>query len=131
MAYDENMTIYVFGNPDLPADSLPLKILPELQRRFPQLHFEIKDPNEEWDCPGELTVIDTVQGIERVAVFDDLAKFSTAPRLTMHDFDALTNLRYLRKLGKLKKIKIIGVPAEMNPKEALESVAEELSKVST
>jgi hypothetical protein len=120
------MAIYVFGNPDLPGDSVPLQILPELQKRFPQIQFEIKDPNEEWDCPEELIIIDTVQGIERVSVVDGLAKFAAAPRLTMHDFDALTNLLYLQKLGILKKIKIIGVPAEMPPQEALASVAAEL-----
>jgi hypothetical protein len=123
------MTIYVFGNPDLPADSLPLQILPELTKQFPHLQFEIKDPNEEWGSSETLTAIDAVKGIERVSVFDDLAKFSAAPRLTLHDFDALANLLYLQKLGKLKKIKIIGVPAEMRPDEALASVAAELNKI--
>ena len=124
------MTIYVFGNPDLSADSLPLQILPELQKRFPQLQFEIKDPNEEWDSPEILTIIDTVEGIEKVSVFDDLTKFAAAPRLTLHDFDALANLRYLQKLGTLKKIKIIGIPAKMRLDEALAAVSTELNKIS-
>lgn len=124
------MTIYVFGNPDLPADSLPLKILPELIKRFPQLQFEIKDPNEEWDSPEALTVIDTIQGIKKVSVFNDLTKFAAAPHLTLHDFDALANLLYLQKLGKLKKIKIIGVPAEIRAGEALTSVSAELDEIS-
>lgn len=123
------MAIYLFGNPDLPDDSVPLRILPELKKRFPQLRFKIKDPNEEWDCPEELTAIDTVRGIEKVGVFDNLAKFAAAPRLTIHDFDALTNLRYLQKLGKLKKIQIIGVPAEMNPEEAFTAIAEALKGI--
>ena len=114
------MIVYVFGNPDLPADSLPLRILPELQKRFPQVQFEAKDPNEEWDVPEELIVIDTAEGINEVTVFDDLARFAAVPHVTMHDFDALTNLRYLQKLGKLKKIKIIGVPGVMNETGALQ-----------
>lgn len=113
------MTVYVFGNPNLPADSMPLRILPALRARFPQAQFEVKDPNEEWDVPEELVIIDTVQGVAEVTVFDDLAKFAATPRVTMHDFDALTNLRYLQKLGKLKKIKIIGVPPEIDEQEAL------------
>ncbi|MGC9968502.1 MAG: hypothetical protein ABSC29_02105 [Minisyncoccia bacterium] len=116
------MIVYVFGNPDLPADSLPLRILPELQKRFPQVQFEVKDPNEEWDVPEELTIIDTVEGINEVTVFDDLAKFAAVPRVTMHDFDALTNLRYLQKLGKFKKIKIIGVPGAMDEAGALQKI---------
>lgn len=123
------MTIYVFGNPDMPADSLPLQILPDLQKRFPQSRFEIKDPNEEWDVPETLTVIDTVQGIEAVTVFDDLTQFAAAPRLTMHDFDALANLRYLQKLGKLKAITIIGVPPAMKSADALASTSAELEKL--
>jgi hypothetical protein len=124
-----NGVVYIFGNPDLSADSLPLQILPGLKKKFPQLRFEVKDPNEEWDSPLTLTIIDTVQGIDRVGVFEDLTKFSAAPRLTMHDFDALTNLLYLQKLGKLKSIKIIGVPAEMGLDEAFASVSAELNKI--
>ena len=116
------MIVYVFGNPDLPADSLPLRILPELEKNFPRVQFRVKDPNEEWDVPEELVVIDTVQGVNKVTVFNDLARFIAAPRVTMHDFDALANLRYLQKLGKLKKIKIIGVPPAMDEAAALEAV---------
>ena len=119
--------IYIFGNPDLPADSLPLKILPELRNKFPQLQFEVKDPNEEWDVPEELTIIDTVEGIEKVTIFDDLAKFVRVPRLTLHDFDALSNLLYLQKLGKLKKIKIIGLLPMAPPDEVLKVVSAILS----
>jgi hypothetical protein len=115
-------TIFVFGNPELPMDSLPLKILPELQRAFPTISFEVKDPNEEWDVPPELTVIDTVLGPKEVTVFNDLDEFIGAPQMTMHDFDALANLKYMKKLGKLKKIRIIGVPPDMDEKGAVEAV---------
>lgn len=110
------MTIYVFGNPDIEQDSLPIRILPELKKQFPNLQFEIKDPNEEWDALSasdgaeELIVIDSVVGIDSVRVFENLKNFSNSPRVSMHDFDALANLLYLQKLGKLKKIKIIGIP---------------------
>lgn len=104
------MIVYVFGNPDLDADSLPLRIVPKLRERFPDIRFEVKDPNEEWDVPEELTVIDSVEGIDGVRVFENLDQFTSAPHVTMHDFDAFANLRLLQKLGKLKKIKIIGTP---------------------
>jgi len=125
----EYMTIYVFGNPDLPADSLSLQIVPGLKKLFPQLQFEIKDPNEEWDLPEALTVIDTVKGIEKVSVFNDLTKFAATQHLTLHDFDALANFLYLQKLGKLREIKIIGIPPEMCLDEALASVAAELKNI--
>ena len=116
-------TVFVFGNPELKMDSLPLKILPELRRRYPFICFEAKDPNEEWDVPKELTIIDTVVGLKKVMVFDDLDVFDSTPRLSMHDFDALANLKYLRKLGKLKKITVIGVPPNLNEKETIDSIS--------
>jgi hypothetical protein len=118
--------VFIFGNPDLEIDSLPVKMMPKLRQTFPDISFEIKDPNEEWDVPEELTVIDTVMGLDEVTVFNDLESFDSSPRLTMHDFDALANLKYLKKLGKLKRIKIIGVPMDIKIDMAFESIVKQL-----
>jgi hypothetical protein len=115
--------IFVFGNIDLQNDSLPLRILPKLQEKFPDIKFEIRDPNEEWEVPEEFVIIDTIIGLKGVKVFATLNKFLSAPRISMHDFDALTNLRYLWKLGKIKKIKIIGLPPDMDEAEAVKKVS--------
>lgn len=123
------MIVYVFGNSDLEFDSLPLRILPQLRGLFPDVTFEIKDPNEDWDMPEDLVVLDTAFGINEVMVFDDLDKFEKVPRVSMHDFDALTNLRYLKKIGKIKKIKIIGVPPGMDEKMAAEEVGNKLKEI--
>lgn len=116
------MKIFVFGNPDLPTDSLPLRILPQLRARWPQIEFVVADPNEEWEVPKNLTLIDTVQGLGAVTEFTNLDDFVRPPQITMHDFDAYTNLRYLQKLGKIKKIKIIGLPPNMGEQQALAEV---------
>lgn len=121
------MIIFVFGNPDVSEDALPLKILPRLRERFSDIHFISIDPNEEWDVPEEMVVIDTVMGIEKVTIFHDLAKFVSAPRVTMHDFDALAQLRYLQKLGKIKKVTVIGVPSALSENEAFEGIFAMLS----
>lgn len=130
MQEDQKKTIFVFGNSELPADSLPLKILPELKRIFPEIDFQVKDPNEDWNIPEELTIIDTVQRIKDVAIFKDLDNFEKAPRLTMHDFDAYANLLLLKKLGKLKKIKIIGIPAPPSGGPPMISKKEAVEKIS-
>ena len=114
------MTIFIFGNPDLDFDSLPIRILPKLKINFPKVEFVVVDPNEEWNLPENLTVLDTAYGIDQPRVFNDLKNFAQAPRLTMHDFDALSNLRYLQKLGKIKQVKIIGLPPTINEQEALQ-----------
>ena len=122
------MKIFVFGNPDSDFDSLPLRILPELKKRLPKINFEIKDPNEEWDFfENELIIIDTVVGIDKPTVFDNLENFSAPPRVSAHDFDAYTNLKYLQKIGKIKKIKIIGIPPKIPEKEAIESAIKIIS----
>ncbi|MFH0829237.1 MAG: hypothetical protein V1907_03600 [Candidatus Kerfeldbacteria bacterium] len=108
------MTVYVFGNPDLPGDALPIRLLAGLRKSCPDIAFEVKDPNEEWETPERLVVIDAVVGIDTVQVFSDLATFERTPRVSVHDFDALTQLRLLQKLGRLKKVTIIGVPPTIN-----------------
>lgn len=122
------MIIFVFGNPDVPEDSLPLKILPRLKQKFPLVQFVVVDPNEEWDMPEDVVVIDTVMGIEKVMILDGLEQFTAAPRVTMHDFDALAQLRYLQKLGKIKKVTVIGVPPTILEDEAYEAVSSAIVK---
>lgn len=115
--------VYVFGNIDIKNDSLPLRMIPKLQEKFPDIKFEVRDPNEEWEVPEEFVIIDTVIGIKGVKVFETLDKFLSAPRVSMHDFDFLTNLQYLSKLGKIKKIKIIGMSPDMKENEAIKKVS--------
>ncbi len=123
------VVVYVFGNPDLPMDALPLRLVPRLRKKFPQATFEIKDPNEEWDVPERLIVIDTVVGIDDVQIFRGLNNFARAPRVSMHDFDALTQLRLLQKIGQLKEVAIIGVPPKIEQKKAFEYISALLEKM--
>jgi hypothetical protein len=111
-------TIHVFGNPDIAIDSLPLRILPLLSEQFPSISFVTLDPNEEWDIPDPFIVIDTVFGLDDIHMFRSLDEFGRAPTVSVHDFDALFNLRYLAKLGKLKGVCVIGVPPDITAEEA-------------
>jgi len=115
--------VFIFGNQDFEPDALPLLILPGLRKKIPDIEFIALDPNEEWEGDVEIIAIDTVDGITNITVFDDLSAFVSAPRVTMHDFDALVNLQLLQKLGKIQKIKIIGLPPTMSPEKALERVS--------
>ncbi len=113
------MRIFVFGNEDLEMDSLPLRLLQKLQKQFPEHEFLVHDPNEEWDVSEPFCIIDTVVGLKEPRIFDSIDVFKDVPNLSMHDFDALTNLRFLKKLGKLPAIKIIGLPVEISESDAL------------
>jgi hypothetical protein len=59
-------------------------------------------------------ILDTVQGIRDVTLIegDEIERFVMSPRGTAHDFDLAFQLRYLRKLGKLGDVTVIGVPQE-------------------
>ena len=129
MNHQNQNRIFVFGNPDLEMDSLPFKLMPKLAEAFPSMRFELKDPNEEWDVPEEMVVIDAVIDLEKVTIFNDLESFDASPHLSMHDFDALSNLKYLKKLGKLKKITIIGVPVGITEEEAFENITKRIREV--
>ena len=118
------MTVLVFGNEDIAADSLPIKILPELRKRFPGIDFLAKDPNEDFELREGAVIIDTVAGLKEVRVFDSLDDFQAPPHLTLHDFDLFGHLQFLKKLGKLpSKIKIISLPPTISEEKALNSVA--------
>ncbi len=119
--------VFVFGNPELPADSLPLRLLPSLRKRFPDVSFLFLDPNEEWDPPDPLIVVDTVVGVPEVHTFRGLKEFGAAPTVSMHDFDALFNLRYLAKLGRLGEVTVVGVPPAMSDGAALDGVSGEIT----
>ena len=116
-------TIHIFGNPLLDFDNLPLKLAPELQKLFPNINFVVADPNENIEpLNQELTIIDAVEGIDKVMLIDDLRQLKTEKIYSLHDFDLAFNLKLLKKIGKLNKIKIIGVPMEGNEKEILDQL---------
>jgi hypothetical protein len=114
------MKVFIFGNPDLKFDSVPLRIIPDLKKLFPEMEFAHIDPNEEWEVPEELYIIDTVFGIKSPMIFNNLLTFKQAPNVSMHDFDAYANLRLLQKIGKLKKIKIFGIPPNISEADAVD-----------
>lgn len=102
--------IFVFGNPDYAPDALPLKLIPYLQNQLPEIEFIVKDPNEDFKLPDPLIIVDTVQGIKELTVFNSLDQFVNTPNITVHDFDLGMKLKWLNKLGKLPQFTIIGIP---------------------
>lgn len=123
------MEIWVFGNPDLPQDAVPLQLLPRLRTRFPQHRFRTLDPNEEWDMPDPLLIIDTVAGVSEVRAFTDLSAFTDTHSVTMHDFDLGTKLRWMQKIRKLPKdLTIVGVPMGADPERAYRELTATLDR---
>ncbi len=123
------MIIFIFGNPDLVIDSLPLKLKPALEKEFSQINFIIQDPNDDWPGVVNPIILDTVIGLKRVTIIDDLTKIKNSPRLTMHDFDAGSYLKYLHKLGRINQVVIIGIPPNYLYPQALIEVKQVIANL--
>lgn len=113
---------YVCGNQLLKVDSLPLKLLPKLRKKFPSIDFVEFDPSEDFPDEKTLVIIDTAINAKDVMLFDSPDSFATAKAFSLHDFDLAMNLKLAKKLGKLKKLCIIAVPSKMPEKTALSKV---------
>lgn len=118
--------ILVFGNLIVKEDSLPLRILPKLRKRFPEIQFIEADPTELLDYNGDFWILDTAEGIDDVIIFNDISKLTPPRRVGVHDYDLALDLKLLSKLGKLEKVRIIALPIEMEHKEAFRKVVAQL-----
>lgn len=105
------MKILVFGNILMKIDAMPIKLLPNLKKTFPDIEFKEFDCVEDLEKEGsELTIMDTVNGIQTVQIFENIEEFSESPTCSMHDFDLPVYIKLLKKLGILTKVTVIGIP---------------------
>jgi len=104
------MKISVFGNPDLKEDNAAIKLIPELKKKYPKAEIKIEDPAEGLEPAEDWIIVDVCQGINKIIEFEDLDKFESLRRVSVHDYEAAAELKLLKKLGKIKKLKIICVP---------------------
>jgi|WetSurMetagenome_2_1015567.scaffolds.fasta_scaffold515597_1 Ni,Fe-hydrogenase maturation factor len=109
--------IYVCGNEMVPEDSMPLRILPYLKDALPEVEFLPFDPSENFPDDDPLYIIDAVLNIDRISVIEDIEKLEDSPRVSVHDSDLGFLLKWMKKLGRLPKIIIFGVPALGSEKE--------------
>jgi Ni,Fe-hydrogenase maturation factor len=92
-------------------DSLPLKLLPKLQKKFPEVEFKEFDSAEDLHKEGkDLVVIDAVKGLDKVQVIDNIDSIVLDNIYSLHDFDLGYNLRLMKKIGLLNSVKIFAVP---------------------
>jgi len=108
------MRVYVFGNRDVPGDNNTFIVASKLKSIFKTLEFVEISPNQDLEVSNEahLMILDAIEGLDQVEVFTetDLDNLILSPRSSVHDFDLGFQLRYLKKLRKLNKVTIIGLP---------------------
>jgi hypothetical protein len=131
MKQPKPMTVYMAGNPMVKEDNMPFRIMSVLQERFPQIEFKELEPTENLPDEKTLNIIDTVLGIEQVELITNVDKIVTGKVYSMHDFDLGFNLKLMKKLGKVKTVRVIGIPPEISEKDALEGVTKILKEINT
>lgn len=123
--------VYVLGNPVVKKDRLPVGLISDLQKEIPDYSFTHLDPTEGIPTPKNKTLIliDTVVGIKKVTLYKSLNEFIPSPRFSAHDFDLTTEIPLLIKLGKIKKVTIVGIPQNYSQEKALKEVKILLSSI--
>lgn len=116
------MEVWLFGNPDVESDALPVKLKPELEKLFPKLTFTLRDPLDEWPEQDSLVIVDTVRGLKCVQAFTSLEAFASHPFVTLHDFDLMAELAWRQKMGKLPPFVVLGVPGGISMEQALQEL---------
>ncbi len=108
------MKVFVFGGPNFEGDAIAPYVAKRLEDKIEGVEFITVNPNEDLPFADEdnVVILDAVQGIDEVTVIDEknLDKLKMVRSVSVHDFDLGFQLKYLKKLGKLKKITIIGLP---------------------
>jgi hypothetical protein len=110
------MKVYVFGNRDAPEDAGAIQVAEGLEGAVEGVSFVFVEPNE--DVPfadeGHAVVLDVVHGIQEVALLSgsDIDRFAAPPRGTAHDFDLAFQLKYLKKIGRLGEVYVVGIPQQ-------------------
>lgn len=125
------MKVSVFGNPDIVEDNLAVKLVPGLRKKFPKIEFLVEDPSEGLKPPkdGVWVILDVAKGIDEVKVFSDLSKLETDRKTSLHDYDVATEIKLLRKIGKVEIVRIIAIPIGMKNEKALREIVNNLKKI--
>lgn len=110
----KTLKVYVFGNENSDLDNIALTAVKNIGDSLPNIDFVVVKPNEDlpFDIRQDVVIMDTVEGLTDIQLIkdDELDKIILSPRTTAHDYDLGFQLKYLKKLGKLGRVTIIGLP---------------------
>ncbi len=121
--------IFVLGNQLVQGDKIALDVAAALRTRFPLIAFEeIESIGAIAELPKALVLMDAVKGAKKVQLFRNLEKICPNNVFSLHDLDSGFQLKLFKKMGKIKKAAIIGIPQEAESGAATEKVAELLEK---
>lgn len=115
-------TVFCFGSIFVKEDKLPLKMAKELRKIFPKIEFREVYYIEEIEDLDEINMIDIVKGIKKATIIHDLNLISSSKLVSLHDFDVGITLKLMKKMGKLAKVTIFGIPGNYDKRKALKEL---------
>lgn len=113
--------VLVFGNRLINNDSVPLKLIPNLKKEFPDIDFMEFDSTEDIENEGSiLYILDAVENIDKVTIIRDIDRIEISKHLyTMHDMDLGYMLKLMKKVNMIDDIVIFGIPIKGIPKSEI------------
>jgi hypothetical protein len=112
--------IYCFGNEFIENDEVA-KALGQRIGSYKSFEFVIAEsPNEILNATDEVWILDVVKGIKKTTLIENSRDLELAKSITCHDLDLGFYLKLLSETGKIKAIKVIGLPFGENNLEKLE-----------
>ena len=104
--------VLVFGNKLVKKDNLPLKLIPDLEKEFPEIEFKEFDSIEDLQNEGSVIyIIDLVSNIENVTIIYNIDQIEVSNNLyTIHDMDLGYMLKLMKKVNMIDKVIIFGIP---------------------
>lgn len=116
--------VFVLGNPLVKTDSKVFDLFPYLTKEFSDINFELYDPTEEIETniSSNLIFLDTGINLKKTTLFRDLKYFELSPNNSVHDYDLPLQLGLMKKLGKIKNVYVIAVPAKGKTIKILQEV---------
>jgi hypothetical protein len=121
------MRILVFGNPYLKYDSLAVELTKDEELKD-KANFVICTSPEQIMQEKFDYILDVVEGIDEVKVFDNLKMLNPHKMFSLHDFDVTFFLGLMERLGKVDKVQIIGIPMGYDKDKARSEVLAALDK---
>jgi hypothetical protein len=122
--------VLCFGSFGAEGDDIAFKICERLEGKMSGVIFKkCISPMDILDFAekGNLFILDAVRGLDNVMVFESTDEFRKVKSLTAHDLDLGTVMKVLKGAGKIRDIKIIGIPASSDHIKAAKEVERILS----
>jgi len=118
------MHVFVFGSM---FDQQAWNLSKKLEKKLPGFKFlRTENVNDLLSFRGEVTILDVVKNIDAPAILG-IGDLKEKKISTLHDFDLGFFLQVMKKTGRIKEARIIGIPEQFDD-GIIDSVCAMLSK---